>query len=441
MNLLTDKISVLFRKYLIPSLLSAAAISIFQLVDMVAIGQGVGADGAAALAIVTPLFGVTSFLGLFVGIGGSVYMGMAEGERNKEKYSACFTVSLVLILLFTLFLWICFLIFAEPIYIFFGANDRLMPLVKEYGNWIIGCMPIFFLSIYLGCIVRTDGAPNIVLYAVIIGGLLNVLGDYLLVFPFTIGTGMAGAAIATVLGNAVQTVIFLVYIISRKSNLKLTKPNHWFRGFKRIVGAGISAGLVDIAYIALTILLNNQVMKYGNETVLAIFGSAYTCMSVIQKMYDGVGQATQPIISANYGGKMRKRIFDILRYSIITEVVLSLFFTVIGMIFPKEISMIFMETTPEILEMSPKIISPIFFSMLFAGVGHLAIYYLQSIMKSVLAVFIAMLRGIVLTGVLVVVLPFIWGLNGIWMGLIFAELITMLIAIYCFYKTSKHLLN
>lgn len=439
MNLLTAKTSRLFWKYLVPSLLSAAAISIFQLVDMVAIGQGVGSDGVAALAIVTPLFGVTSFLGLFIGIGGSVYMGIAEGERNKEKYYACFTLSLVLIGIFSLLLWFVFILFSEPIYIFWGANERLMPLVKEYGNWIIECFPIFFFSIYLVCIVRADGAPNIALWAVIVGGLFNVLGDYLLVFPFKVGTGMAGAAIATVLGNAVQVVIFIGYFFSKKCRLKLTRPNHWFRGFKKMIAAGISAGLVDIAYISLTIILNNQVMKYGNEVVLAVFGVAYTCISTFQRVYDGVGQAVQPIISTNYGGGQYKRIFELFRYSVIAEIILSIVFTLTGVLFPNQITMLFMETTPEILQIAPSVIRPVFVSVLFAGIGHFAVYYLQSIMKPVLSTVIAMLRGIILTGILVMVLPCIWLLQGIWIGLILAEFLTVLLAIYYFYRTSRQL--
>ena len=439
MNLLTAKTSRLFWKYLVPSLLSAAAISIFQLVDMVAIGQGVGSDGVAALAIVTPLFGVTSFLGLFIGIGGSVYMGIAEGERNKEKYYACFTLSLVLIGIFSLLLWFVFILFSEPIYIFWGANDRLMPLVKEYGNWIIECFPIFFFSIYLVCIVRADGAPNIALWAVIVGGLFNVLGDYLLVFPFKVGTGMAGAAIATVLGNAVQVVIFIGYFFSKKCRLKLTRPNHWFRGFKKMIAAGISAGLVDIAYISLTIILNNQVMKCGNEVVLAVFGVAYTCISTFQRVYDGVGQAVQPIISTNYGGGQYKRIFELFRYSVIAEIILSIVFTLTGVLFPNQITMLFMETTPEILQIAPSVIRPVFVSVLFAGIGHFAVYYLQSIMKPVLSTVIAMLRGIILTGILVMVLPCIWLLQGIWIGLILAEFLTVLLAIYYFYRTSRQL--
>lgn len=439
MDLLTVKTSKLFWKYLIPSLLSAAAISIFQLVDMVAIGQGVGPDGVAALAIVTPLLAVSSFLGLFIGIGGSIHMGIAEGEKNKEKYYANFTLSLVLMGTFSLLLWLGFILFSEPIYIFLGANERLMPLVKEYGNWITGCFPVFFWAIYLGCIVRADGMPNIALWAVIISGLFNVFGDYLLVFPFKVGTGMAGAAIATVLGNAVQVIIFIGYFFSKKCKLKLIRPRHWFRGFKKIITAGISAGLIDVAYISLTILLNNQVMKYGNEAVLAVFGVANTCISTFQRVYDGVGQAVQPIISTNYGGHQYRRIFELFRYSVVAEIILSISFTLTGVLFPNQITMLFMETTPEILQIAPSVIRPVFVSILFAGIGHFAVYYLQSIMKPVLATVIAMLRGIVLTGILVIILPYIWLLQGIWGGLILAEFMTTLFAIHCFYRTSKQL--
>lgn len=439
MNILTEKTNRLFWRYLMPSLLSAASISVFQLVDMIAIGQGVGADGVAALSIVTPLFGVASFLGLFIGIGGAVPMGISEGEKNKEKYNANFTLSFVLITVFTIVLWLIFFVFSEPIYRFFGATDRLMPLVREYGNWVIGSFPAFFLSVYMGCIVRADGSPHIALWAVLVSGIFNIVGDYLLVFPLKVGTGMAGAAIATVLGNVIQVVIYVGYFFSRKCSLRFIKPNHWFRGFKKIVASGISAGSIDIAYISLTILLNNLVLKYGTETDLAVFGVAYTCISNIQRLYDGVGQAIQPIVSTNYGAGLYKRIFETLKYSLIAETVLSIAFTLLGILFPRQITMLFMDTTPKILEIAPSIITPVFLSMLFAGIGHFAVYYFQSIMKSGLATVISMLRGIVLTGILAIVFSLFMCLSGIWAGLIVGELVTSLLAVFYFNITSKQM--
>ena len=174
--------------------------------------------------------------------------------------------------------------------------------------------------------------------------------------------------------------------------------------------------------------------------MLSVFGVAYTCISTFQRVYDGVGQAVQPIISTNYGGGQYNRIFELFRYSVIAEIILSVVFALTGVLFPNQITMLFMETTPEILQIAPSVISPVFISILFAGIGHFAVYYLQSIMKPVLATVIAMLRGIILTGILVMVLPYIWSLQGIWVGLILAEFLTVLFAVNYFYRTSKQLL-
>lgn len=441
MNLLTDKTGTLFKQFLIPSLLSAAAISVFQLVDTIAIGQGVGADGVAAISVVTPLFGITSFLGVFVGIGASVPMGIALGEGNTEKYRACYTASLILLLLIALILWSTFGLFAEPIYTFFGANERLMPLVKEYGNLIIGFFPVFFLAIYLACVVRVDGAPNVAMWAVAASGIFNAVGDYLLVFPFKVGTGMAGAAIATVMGNAIQVLIFAGYLLSKKCRLRLIRPRSFRRGFRQIASSGFSTGFMDIAYIALTILLNNQVIRYGNETALAIFGTAFTCSSTAQRVFNGVGQSVQPIISANFGAGKPRRILDILRLSIITELILSAAISLAGILFPTQLTAIFMETTPELLAAAPSIIVPIFVSVFFIGIGTFSTYYFQSIMRSGCAFAAAMLRGILLSGLFALILPRFLGLFGIWLGLILAEVITFAFSILFFFITGRQLLG
>lgn len=441
MNLLTEKPNILFRKYLIPSLLSAAAISIFQLVDMIAIGQGAGENGVAALSVVTPLFGITSFLGVFIGIGASVPMGISKGEKKTEMYSAYFTASLIMISVLTVLSWLILFFFSEAIYTFFGATHILMPLVKEYGDWIIGSFPFFVFSIYLACIVRVDEAPSVAMWAVAISGIFNVLGDYLLVFPFKIGTGMAGAAIATVLSNVIQVVIFVGYLLSKRCNLKLTKPFVWHTSFTKIFLAGFSTGFIDIAYISLTILLNNQVLKYGNEITLAVFGVAYTCSSTFQRVFCGVGQAVQPIVSTNLGAGKTDRIFVILKLSIFTELFLGIIFAGVGMLFPKQIVSLFMTASEVALSIAPGILLPIFLSLLFMGICMFVTYYFQSIMESLLATIIAMLRGIVLSGGLIILLPMFMDINGIWYGMFFTEVITFIIVMVCIAITKNKLKN
>lgn len=437
MNLTQDRVSKLFKKYLIPSLTSAAAISIFGLVDMLAIGQGVGADGVAAFSIITPLFGVTSFLGVFLGIGGSVPMGIAKGEKKEEKSNAFFTSSFLLMMIFSVFLWAVFFFFSDEIYTLFGANERLMPYVKDYGNWFIGFLPVFFFSIYLAFIIRCDGAPGLTMFAVILSGLFNVLGDWFLVFVCDMG--MAGAAIATVAGNAVQVLIYVGYFFTKKCELKFVKPYHILKAFRKTIAAGFSTGFIDIAYITLTILLNNLVLKYGNETDLAVFGVAFTCSSMIQRLYCGVGQAIQPIVSENYGAGQPGRILETLKLSVISELIMGVISTIIGILFPIQIVKIFMEISPEIADVTPSIIRPFFISLLVMGVNMFATYYFQSIMRSVLATVIAMLRDILLSGLLVIILPIWFGLDGIWWGMVLTEIIVFVITAIYLVTSSKKL--
>ena len=145
-------------------------------------------------------------------MGTSIPMAIAKGEGNEEKANAVFTTSLVMLGAITAVIWAAFLLFPTQIFTMFGANEVLMPLVRAYVNWIVGTLPVVFFAIYMACIVQTDGAPGLAMFTVLLGGGFNVFGDWYLVF--VAGMGMAGAAIATVLGNLVQVLIFLGYYFS-----------------------------------------------------------------------------------------------------------------------------------------------------------------------------------------------------------------------------------
>ena len=126
-DLLKTDVKKLYRSYLVPSLLAAVVTSVYSFVDMIAIGRGVGPDGAAALSIATPIFGITSFFGLLCGVGDSVYLGKARGEGRMEKANAYFSASLILEMVFTVLVWVAFNVFSVQIYTFFGASEALMP--------------------------------------------------------------------------------------------------------------------------------------------------------------------------------------------------------------------------------------------------------------------------------------------------------------------------
>ena len=324
MNFLTDDIRSLYRKMLIPSLTGAVVMSIYSFVDTIAVGQSEGAPGAAAMAVIAPVYGLMVFLGLLCGIGGSVMMSVARGKGNVEKGDACFTGSVMLVIILTGIAWSAMNIFRENIFYFFGANEEIIGKTTEYGQWIVWFMPIFVFTMFIASFIRNDGAPKLVMAAVVTGGCINMFGDWFLVFPMKLG--MTGAALATVIGTSVQAIIMGSYFFQKRCHLRIAKPHHVLRGFRRVLQIGIGASLLDLGTIIIGIIMNRQILNYGSTTELAVFGVIATILSLFQALFCGVGQAIQPLVSSNYGAGQKERYQKIWKYSLGTVIVLGLFF-------------------------------------------------------------------------------------------------------------------
>lgn len=424
MNLTQDNTKELYWKYLFPSLFAAIITSIYLLVDTIAIGKGVGASGTAALSIATPIFGLIALFGLLGGIGGSVFIGKLKGEGKTTEANSYFSMSLAATFALTVLSQILFLIFSKQIYLFFGADENLLPFVKAYADWFIYAMPAFVFSMYLACIVRADGNPNIAMTAVVTGGIFNVFGDFIFVFPLKMG--MTGAAIASVLGTAIQTLILASHFFSKRCTLRLAKPRGKIWTIILILKSGFSAGVVEFSFIILTVIMNNQILRYGGENVLAIFGVVITCSNLFQHFFCGLGQAIQPIVSTNFGAQKFDRIKEVKNLAIITSLFLGVLFTSLGLAFPRQITMIFLKADENLLRLSEHVMRIYFLSFLFMGVNFTATYYLQSIMKSRESSVIALLRGIILSGLLVIFLPMIFGVDGVWWGMVATEVVTVI---------------
>ena len=437
MDLLKDKIGSLYLKFLAPSLFSALVTTIYSFVDTIAIGKGVGTDGAAACAVIYPIMGVASLFGFLCGIGGSVRFGKARGESRMEKANAYYTASLILVLVLTALVWPFTALFRKEIFTLFGASSALMPLVLEYGDWIIGTFPAFILSAYFTCMVRCDGAPNVVMGAVIAGGDFNVFGDWFLVFPM--GMGMAGAAIATAGGTVIQLFVLCAYLFSQKSSLQLVRPWKLTKAFFKSVTAGFSASVLEFAFIILTCILNKQIMRYVGETALAVFGVVLTCSGMFQHIFTGVGQTIQPIATTNFGAGQIRRIASLRRISELTVIAMGIVFMLSGILFPAQIICFFMDATPEVLSAAPGIMRIYFISFLFMGINIWATFYFQSILRTRTSTVLSLLRGLILSGLLLYLLPAWLGLDGVWWAMVLTEGIVAAVTLACVFVTNRTL--
>lgn len=434
MDFVTGDIKQLYRKFLTASMASAMVMSIYSFVDTIAVGQSEGPAGAAAMAVITPLYGVLIFLGILCGVGGSVLYGNTRGEGKEEKANALFTAATGLMLFLILLVWIIFALFHQQIFTFFGADAELMPKVMEYARWLIWFLPVFILPTFISSFIRNDGAPGLAMAAVIIGGCVNIFGDWFFVFP--LGLGMTGAAIATVLGTCVQVIIMCIHFFTKKCTLRIVKPNHVKPAICQTLGIGFGASVLDLGTVILSIIMNNQIMRYGDTNALAVYGVVATITSLFQALYCGVGQAIQPIVSANCGAMQTQRIKQVWKMSLTTVIVLGIGFTAIGELFPTQIVRLFMDITPEVLTVAPGIIRPFFLLFLFLGITVLATYHLQSIMHGRMSMMIAVLRSVVISGLLIYILPLVMGILGVWVAMPISELIVAIIALIYIQKRT-----
>lgn len=406
---------------------SALVMSVYSFVDTIAVGQSEGPIGAAAMAVITPIYEIIVFLGILCGVGGSVLMSNARGEGGEEKSNAYFSASILLMTVLTVIFWAAFALFSEQIFSFFGADKTTLPKVMEYAVWLIRFFPVFIAPAFIGSFVRNDGAPNLTMAAVVIGGCVNIFGDWFLVFP--LGMGMKGAALATVTGTSLQVLIMCGHFFRKKCGLKLVTPFRLRRALRNILSIGFGASILNLGTVVLAIIINNQITKYGGNDALSVYGIVGTLASLFQALYCGVGQAIQPLVSSNFGAGKKDRVQTLFRLSLLTVIGLGIVFTVIGELFPFTIIKLFMSATPEVLAVAPTIIRIYFTVFLFMGITVLSTYYLQSVMKSRMSMVIAGLRSIVISGSLLFILPVFFDLNGVLLAMPVSELIVAVIAL------------
>lgn len=426
MDLLKDNPRKLFWKFLVPAVSAAIAVAAYSFVDTIVIGQDAGPNGTATCAVVLPIFSIAHFLALLCGVGGSVLMSKAKGEGNREKGDAYYTASLLYVGIITLVLWVLGVAFQIPLYRLFGADDVLLPYALDYGKWIFGAFPSFVLVSFLGCFIRTDGSPKFVMAVTLIGGVINVIGDIVLVFP--LGMGMEGAAIATVAGSVVQSILLIGYILIGKTSLKLAKPFKWFTAVKKISILGFGAGLPQIAMTVVTYIINNQIMKYSGAAALAVYGLLCTIAALFLSVFEGIGQAAQPVVSANFGAGKRERYHIIAKVGMRTAIVFGVISFALCALFPSEIIRLFMKVTPEVAEIAPYIIRVYTISFFPMAINMFVTAYLQSVTLATSATIVSLLRGLILSSVLLYVLPIFMESDGIWWAVTIAEALAAVVA-------------
>ena len=437
MDLLNGKIKSLYFKYLSAAFGSEMISCIYGVVDMAMVGQYQGPDGSAALAVVAPVWNVIYSLGLLMGIGGSIIFSAKRGGQGRKNENQYFTAAVIGSTVLAVLAWAGLLCFERPILTFFGADEKLLELVLKYMRPVKAVFPLFLFNQMLAAFLRNDGNPGLATLGVLLGGVFNVFGDYFFVFPCNMG--VYGAGLATAIGSVISFLVMLTNFLSPKNTLRLVQVDNLFRKLWKVTVTGFSSFFIDVAMGILTVLFNRQIMRYLGANALAVYGPIINVSTFVQCCAYSVGQAAQPLISTNYGAGKGRRIRETLGLALWTTAVFGIFWTTLSLLFPNLYIRIFMNPTPEILDMAPAIIRTYALSFLLLPFNIFSTYYFQAIMKPAAAFVISVARGLVISGALILLLPGLAGPASLWFAMSITELVVMIYALAAMRKYTTAL--
>ena len=439
MDFLNGRIKTIYFKYLSAAFGSSLITSIYSIVDMAMVGQYHGPEGSAALAVVAPVWNIIYSFGLLMGIGGSVLFSTIRGKADGDikKSNEYFTASVIGSVILAAVIWLIIIFFDKNLLLIFGAQGNTLTLAREYVLPIKAAIPFFLFNQMLAAYLRNDKNPALATGAVLAGGIFNIFGDYF--FVFTCDMGAFGAGLATAIGSTISFLVMLSHFFTKKNTLRLVKPEGLVRKLREITATGFSTFFIDEAMGILTILFNRQIMVYLGTNALSVYGVIVNISTFVQCCAYSVGQASQPIISTNFGAGRGERIRETLKYALGTVAVFSIFWTVVTMVIPNVFIRIFMSPTPEVLEIAPGILRCYGISFLLLPLNVFSTYYFQALMKPKTAFIASVARGLVISGILIYLLPAVFGGDMIWFAMPITELVVAVYVIRQMIKYTKQL--
>ena len=304
-RLLEDPVRSVFLSYLVPSVSATLVTSIYILADTMMIGRGIGSVGIAALNILLPLYSTFFGFGMMCGIGGSVLFGFSRGKGNEREARGYFTTGLLMALVFAVLTLTLCNVFFDPLLRLLGVTPAMREHAVAYGRVLVTASPMCVMSSFLQAFVRNDGAPKLAMAGVISGGVTNVILDY--VFIFIMKWGMGGAMLATATGTTLTVLILSSHFFSKENHLKPL----WNVSLKKvleILGNGLASFILEVSNGFVTFLFNRQLLAYVGDLGVVVYGIISNTALVVTSISNGMAQAVQPLLSANYGAGKRDRV-------------------------------------------------------------------------------------------------------------------------------------
>lgn len=408
----------LLRGYAIPSVIAMLVSSLYNIVDQIFIGQGVGYLGNAATNVAYPLTTICMSIALLIGIGSASRFSLELGAGHRENAEKAVGTAITMMFTLGILYLILVQIFLHPLLRAFGATAEVMPYAESYTRITALGMPLLIVTNAMSNLARADGSPKYSMTCMLVGAITNTILDPIFIFVFQMG--VAGAAWATVIGQLLSFLMAINYV-RRFSHIHL-QPKHFgyrFREWGRIAGLGMSNSLNQLAITFVQIVLNNSLThygamtEYGSSIPLAASGIVIKTNAILIAVIVGISQGSQPIVGFNYGARQYARVRGTYKLAICCNLVVSAIGFVMFQVFPRQIISVFGTGDALYYEFTVRFMRIFLFMALVNGVQLISSNFFAAIGKPIKGVVLSLTRQVFFLVPLLLILPLFMGIDGI----------------------------
>lgn len=425
----------LFR-FVIPSIVMMIFTSIYGVVDGFFVSNYVGKTEFAAVNLIIPFTMILSAFGFMIGTGGSALVSMKLGQKMKQEANEIFSMLIKVTIVVGVILSVLGVIFTRDIAIMLGATEDLLEPCVTYGRILLVALVPFMLQNVFQSFLVTAEKPKFGLIVTVTAGLTNMVLDFLLIG--VIRGGVVGAALATGISQVVGGVVPLIYFARKNSSeLRLVPAKVNFRALGKTCFNGSSELMTNISMSLVSMLYNLQLLKYAGENGIAAYGVIMYVNFIFVAVFIGYAIGTAPIIGYNYGSENKVELKNVFRKSICFNLVTGVFMCVVAVLMASLLAGIFVGYDEELYEMTKR--GFIFYSLSFVVMG-INIYgssFFTALSNGLVSALISFLRTLLFQMVAVLVLPFMFGLDGIWISVVVAEVMALVVTVFFFVTKKK----
>lgn len=423
-------------RFAVPSIVMVICMSLYGVVDGLFVSNFVGDDAFAAVNLFMPIFYIAGSVGMLLGSGGCAFVAKLFGERNEHAARRHFTGLVILTAGIGGAITLSTVWSMPQIAHALGARGEVAEHCALYGTIMIGGLIPFMLQSFFQYFFAVADSPKLGLAITACAGVTNMVGDFLLMYVFKLG--VAGAAIATVVGEVVGGIIPLFWVMSKKrKRLYLSKPRFDLKAIGKVCANGSSEFLTNVTVSLVSVIYNFQLLKYIGDAGVIAYGTIMYVSFIFIGCYLGFSVGTAPIISYNYGAKNTDEMKNVFKKSVIFYAVAAVIMTSVSVVCSQLLAYIFVGYDAELLSLTTTALQLFSFSFLISGFNIYASAFFTALNNGFISALVSTLRTLVFQVIAVFIMPLVFGLNGIWLATVAAELLSLSVSIACIFKYRK----